>query len=531
MSKRPNILLLFSDQQRQDSIAAHGQTCLATPHMDRLVREGCRFRNAYTPNPVCVPARYNLLTGLTSRYHGYCDNGAHHLDIAIPTLPQLLSDHGYVTQAVGKMHFQPARRHHGFERMELMEECPAARRDDDYARYLAAQGLGEVMHIHGVRHLLYMSPQRSLIPDRHHGSTWVGERAADFIRQHPGDRPFFLWASWIAPHPPFDVSEEFADLYAGVDLPAPLARTWPGQPWRSAHVERWPSIPADRRPAFLRRMRELYHASIAQVDRAMGRVLAALDERGLSDDTVIIQTSDHGEMLGDLGLVQKEVPYEASVRIPLTIRYPRRFAAGSVREDFADLNDILPTALDAAGIRYPGGELPGASLFGEGRDRRHQYVEYGQASGRWVSLRDARYKLIHRYAGDVEELYDLQDDPCESRDLLAARDPAAEAVRARLRPILLERELRWGPRHYAGPGFFMNIAPYDPGLYANQTLPEFPRLDPGASAAGYWRRFEHELRQAVEREPLVDFSTFSPEVFARHGIPAEVAEGLRRCPR
>ncbi|MFH1706848.1 MAG: sulfatase-like hydrolase/transferase [Planctomycetota bacterium] len=191
---QPNILLLLTDQQRHDTVACvhNGATDLRTPGFDRLCAEGVRFDRAYTPNPVCIPARYNLLTGLPARYHGHADNNSTPLPDGIPCLPQILSNAGYLTHAVGKMHFRPMREHHGFHRMELMEETSPHRADDDYLRFLQANNC-RVMHQHGVRHLLYHQPQRSLVPEELHGSRWVADRAIEFLRSGTGGgRPFLL---------------------------------------------------------------------------------------------------------------------------------------------------------------------------------------------------------------------------------------------------------------------------------------------------------------------------------------------------
>jgi arylsulfatase len=454
--KKPNILLLITDQQRHDTIAcAHTGACdLRTPNFDRLAAGGLRFARAYSPNPVCIPARYNLLTGLTARFHGHADNGSAPLPGGIPCLPQILSEAGYLTHAVGKMHFQPMREHHGFHRMELMEETPRYRQDDDYLRHLQAVGC-RVLHQHGVRHLLYHQPQRSLVPEEHHGTRWVADRAIDFLERNAnGPRPFFLKASWIAPHPPENVPERLADCYVGARLPPRIPRV----EQRPGREDILPTARATRHlgdgmvegdAARLRRHQEHYHASLAFVDEQMGRVLDALDRLGVADETLVIATSDHGEMLGDLDCFQKSVPYEGASRIPLILRWPGRMAAGEVeRERFADLNDILPTCLGAACLPYPGHEtLPGSSLLdlSRGRDRTVQYVENGQGAKRWISWRDTRYKYVYAFYGGWEALFDLEHDPGEQCNLLVDGVPAElRPVRDRLFRQLVAHEERWG---------------------------------------------------------------------------------------
>ncbi len=402
MSKQPNILLITTDQQRYDTIAAMGYDYMYTPNLDRLVREGCSFPNAYSPNPVCMAARHNIITGLPARYHGFDDNyfddNPKVIPYDLPTFPQLLSDAGYDTIAVGKMHFQPYRRHNGITKLELMDEIPRHRQDDEYALYLKEHGYGDIQSIHGVRHLLYMLPQRSMLPEELHGSSWVSHRSIHHIKENAGKRPFFLWSSFIAPHPPFDVPDQWADLYKGKELPPLKVSTTP----LSALAEENKNIADYPTEAYLRRARELYFASISFVDYNIGKILQQLEDMGEYDNTLIIFTSDHGEMLGDYGTYQKFLPYDSSARVPLIVRYPEVFKGGEVDRRFVDLNDILPTVLDAAGVAYPNPAiLPGESVLKKSgfKDRTKQYVEHAHGSRRWASIRNGQYKYTYYYGG------------------------------------------------------------------------------------------------------------------------------------
>ena len=389
---KPNILLLMTDQQRFDTINAAGYDFMHTPNLDRLAQDGCLYRYAYTPDPICLAARHNVLTGLPARYHGFPDNVHSSVTLQdLPTLPRILSDSGYDTRAIGKMHFRPARRHNGFLNMELMEELPNTREEDEYATYLKHVGLGHIQNIHGVRNLLYRHPQRSLIPDEHHGTKWVADRSIDYIKSNNGRQPFFLWTSWIAPHPPFDVTDRFAELYKDADLPNPRVSKTPLAALTQENAMLG-DIPDAR---YLRRMREVYYAAISMVDEQVGRILDALEEIDQLENTLIIFTSDHGEFLGDYGLYQKWNPYACCARVPFIARYPKGFAPGTVVDDFVDLNDILPTVLDIAELEYPGDyPLPGESLFSQypQKDRSWQYVEYAENNRRWISIRNRTHK-------------------------------------------------------------------------------------------------------------------------------------------
>ncbi len=480
MPDRPNFLILFPDQQRHDTIAAAGFPHMKTPNLDRLAREGCLFDNAYSPNPVCVPARHYLMTGTTGRDHGYFHNiSAPIADEGIPTLPQILSDHGYTTCAVGKMHFLPPRRHHGFDEMHLMEELPHFREEDAYAEYLAAQGRGDVQNLHGVRPYVYHTPQRALVPWEHHGENWVGRRAVEFLKQN-GTRPFFLMCGWVKPHPPWDTPPDWEGRYAGRPLPEPWprARDFPYESEPSAWYGDFDP------PAKRRAVQEAYYTAISMIDHHVGRVLDHLDSTGLASNTLVVFTSDHGEMLYDRGFFQKQLPYESSVRVPFVARFPDRLPAGATDDRFVDLLDLAPTIWDAAGVALPAGPYPGESLLATAprRDREHVVAESGVGAGRWVMVRNRRHKLIHWFNGGHEELYDTVADPGEQHNLLAA-GPAPAGVVADLRTRLLAAEAERGPAGSVVDGVLQDhpakvIGPPGMGKYPLWAHRQFPTWGP-----------------------------------------------------
>jgi arylsulfatase len=523
---RPNVLLLMTDQQRFDTINAGGYDFMHTPNLDRLANEGCLYSHAYTPNPICLAARHNLITGLTARHHRFPDN-VHEVTTRadLPTLPRILSDNGYETHAIGKMHFLPARRHNGFDKMELMEELPNFREQDEYAMYLKEQGLGHVQNIHGVRNLLYMLPQRSLIPQEHHGTFWVGRRSADFIRTNNGRHPFFLWASWIAPHPPFDIIERFAGMYRDVDLPEPHISTTP----TAAITEENRTLGDLPTPEYVRRMREVYYAAISMVDESVGEVLNALEETGQLDNTIIIFTSDHGELLGDHGLYQKWQPYDSCARIPFIIRYPKNIAPGSACDDFVDLNDILPTVLDAVGLDYPGSiPLAGESLLTENpaRDRNWQYTEYAEGNRRWISIRSKAYKYNYYYGGGFDQLFDMQNDPHETTNLLAGDITAeAESAKNEHRQKLIEYEKELGLEGYIDGGDLKVGEPYQPFPQRNEAFPRYPLKLTDEDEKAQLNTLHDEILAAIAPEPLVKLSELDMKAWQEKlKIPQEIVD-------
>lgn len=472
MTRRPNILILLTDQQRFDTIAAAGFPHMITPNLDRLVREGCTFTRAYSPNPICVPARHYLLTGAPAHLHGYHQNAhAPIRDPRLPTLPRVFSENGYRTALIGKGHFYPPTEPHGYQEAHLMEELPRAAGEDAYLQFLAARGHGERRNIHGVRPVLYHEPQTALVAENELGPAWVGQRACEWIRANAGDQPFLLSCHWIKPHPPWNIPESKAGLYAGAELPEPI----PGR-----REPPFPTEPSDLygdhdSPGEKRKIREAYFTTITMVDEAVGEILRALEEKGILDDTLILFSSDHGEMLQDRGYYQKMLPFESSARVPFVIRYPARFTPGSTRDDLVDLMDVFPTCIDAAGIdfhnreenrpyRLFGGSLLPGSASPWKRDPDHQFCESLLGRNRWVMMRNRRFKYICFFGGGAEYLFDMERDPTEQHNLLADAEYPRE-VYADLKHRALEHEMERGPGGTVRDGTFVihpgNHPPFD----------------------------------------------------------------------
>jgi hypothetical protein len=260
------------------------------------------------------------------------------------------------------------------------------------------------------------------------------------------------------------------------------------------------------------------------VDRSVGDVLAYLDSAGLMDSTVIIFTSDHGEMLQDKGFYQKALPYESAARIPFVVRYPKRFAPGTRDSRFVDLLDILPTVLDLAGIdyRYKNAHsryrLAGDSMLTSAstrRDRTYQWCECGTRMGRWTCLRDNRYKYVYSYNGGIEQFYDLQDDPRELRNLAGTAGlPQADYRRLKAKCIELERD--WGPEgcvvdntliafpYTAAPEHHHEGSKYP--FWANHQFQVFQDMTPQERA----RRYVEEIRQATADYGPAFLATLAP---------------------
>lgn len=507
MDKKPNILLITTDQQRYDTIGAAGYEFMKTPNLDRLANEGCLYQYAFSPNPACIPARHNILTGLPSKDHGFDDNyfnNERQLPHDIPTFPEILSNAGYDTTAIGKMHFSPVRAHHGFNRMMLMEELPRFREDDDYALYLRDEGLGQFQSIHGVRHHLYMLPQQSFIPTKNHGSTWVADRTIEIMKENNGNRPFMIWTSFIQPHPPFDVPPEWSHLYDDVELPEYLESGTP----ISAIAEENRAIAEYPNEESRKRAVQLYYCAISYVDHQVGRILDELERLDQLDNTLIVFTSDHGEMLGENGTYQKFLPYDGSSRVPMIVRYPKCVQGGTKSTDFVDLNDLLPTFIDAADAVYPSNhKLPGESLLAmnESKKRDCQYVEHNKGNKRWVSLRDHSYKYNYYYSEGCEELFDMDKDNKEQHNLLHDKSDSFKSVRDRMRSRLIEYEQSWGLDGYVHDGDFICLEHYEPKPLKERNYPMHTKYLVGEDRH-VLLSVEDEMSLAVKDEPSVKLS-------------------------
>jgi arylsulfatase A-like enzyme len=369
--KRPNILILMCDQLRFDALGYAGHPVVRTPHLDRLAAQSLCFSEAITPTPICMAARFSFLTGRRMKETHVVENallpGAQPV---WPTLMTVLGESGYRTHGVGKFHFD--RRPFGFHDQELMEEAIDCLIDDDYTMHLQEQGV-RTRCPQGLRDLLYYQPQTSGVPEPHSQNRWVANRSVEFLRnqqRYRGDKPFMLWSSWIAPHPPFAPVEPCDDMYDPESVPMPV---YTDRPISTLPEPVWPHRGrldgAHRDPDRMRRIRSLYYGQISHMDDCIGQVLDELESSGMADNTIILFTTDHGDMLGDHGLSQKNVPYEPSVRIPMILRGPGKTTPGAESSDMVSLTDFFPSLLEELNLSHPDGlpPMPGANLAGRHR--------------------------------------------------------------------------------------------------------------------------------------------------------------------
>jgi arylsulfatase A-like enzyme len=492
-----NVLLITTDQQKATTIGAYGDPLGATPVLDRLAATGTRFTSCRTQNPFCQPARASILTGQYPSTHGVIRNGIDlPAEVSADSVATLFADAGFATAFVGKAHFAsyfpdfptgsvesvpdsalvPADwcgPYFGFVHADLVTDvhnirlAPHAGRWNwgfgpppmglHYARYLFRDGRAR-----GLERLRLMQPEAAgrtwdalqtwpnQLPEEDHHTTWIADRAIDWLRRV--ERPFFAWVSFPDPHHPFDPPRPWCDRYRAADmlevLPVAHPEEFEGKPdfhrfwttgFRGTEWEwtnpGWALFSREEQCTILAH----YYGMIAQLDHAVGRVLAALDEHGIADDTLVIFTADHGDYMGDHQMMLKApIHYESLIRVPLIVRGPG-FAPGEVATDPVGTIDIAPTALAACGLPVAAG-MQGRPLAD--RTREYALTEDDMLRGSFAfrTLTTRRYRMtVDQVVAERSELYDLADDPGELVNRWS--DAALRGVRGDLL-ALLERVMR-----------------------------------------------------------------------------------------
>lgn len=445
MPRRPNILLILGDQHRHDCLGIAGNRDVRTPHLDSVARDGVHYQNTFCPYPVCTPSRYSIFTGLYVHEHRGWSN---HCTPAPGTaaFPAMLRDAGYRTRAVGKMHFTPTYLDIGFSDMELAEQDGEGRWDDDYHRYLMERGLVDQLDLEDQRreyrqnapeeYWEHFGALRSDLPEEHHSTTWIGDRAVEAVEGWTGDANF-LTVSFIKPHHPFDPPAPWDGLYAPDDM-----RVLPG----------WTDEPLPRDLAFhggyfphgkltrkaIQRCAAYYYATITQMDHHIGRLLDALKAQGMYDDTLILYTTDHGEYLGYHHLLLKgNYMYDPLMRVPLIVKYPGAAQSKGLSGALVNLVDIAPTVLGQTEVA-PADAMKGIDLATAAAGRDCIFAECSRGNMRMACT--ATHKLIAADTDAAPLLFDLQADPFEIEN--RAEDSA-------LKPVLDDLSQRldaWRPR-------------------------------------------------------------------------------------
>ncbi|MBK1783516.1 sulfatase family protein [Prauserella cavernicola] len=458
-ASRPNIVLIITDQQRFDTIAALGHDHVDTPHLDRLVREGTAFTRTYVSAPSCSPSRASLFTGVYPHSLGVLRNE----ELWRHSWVESLSESGYHCVNVGKMHTHPWETPMGFHERTVVENKD---RDHPNVPFFHDQW-DKALWMLGER-----KPTRTTyreradygerlgafewtLPEDMHSDVFVSGHARWWLDTYPGDEPFFLQIGFPGPHPPYDPVARHLEPYQDRDVPLPVVSDddLAGQPRALKELREHHQAndhdaivhlasPTEEQSA---RQRRHYYANITMIDEQLGLLLEALERRGVLDDTVIMFTSDHGDCLGDHGHSQKWTMYDPSVRVPAIVWGPGRVAEGRRVDALTSMMDLGPTILELAGLEPPAwmeAESLMPALRGEPwQGRAYVFSEHARdmiltGTELMTMVRDERWKLVEFVDSDEGQLFDLDTDPDELRNLWDERDDEVTAAKSRLSRVL-----------------------------------------------------------------------------------------------
>lgn len=455
--KRPNIVFILTDQQRIDTIGALGNPHMETPHLDALVARGTAFTSMYVTAPSCAPSRASLFSGTYPHTNGVFRNDEPWRWCWV----QLLNEAGYRCVNVGKMHTMPIEGAFGFHERHVVENKDRDHPNlpfflDQWDKALWTRGVRKPSRISYRKRNDYADRLGAFTwepPEDLHPDVFVGDLACLWLDRYPGTEPFFLQVGLPGPHPPYDPTERYLDRYTDKELPKPIrdydldSQPTPLRQLRRHHQENDHDAvvqlaePTDEQ---MHRQRAHYYANCTMIDDQVGKIVEALERRGVLDETMIVFTSDHGDCLNDHGHSQKWTMYEQSVRVPAILAGPS--IPEDIRHDaLVSLFDLGPTILETGGITPPDWMEaeslrpwfdtkpdPRGCVFAEHSDDK--ILEQTQFM---TMIRKSRWKLVHFVDFDEGQLFDLETDPNEMTNLW--EDPNRTTVKR----DLIDDILRW----------------------------------------------------------------------------------------
>ncbi len=463
--RKPNILLLFSDQHKADVMGCAGHPFVKTPHLDRLATEGVRFTRAYCPDGICVPSRTSMFTGLYPSTTGviYNSDRPPYPDRLHP-LHSLLRANGYLTGCFGKRHFPRGLNETDWDMSATTINPRLDPSDSNYYDWVTQRGQydSHVRDFQGSHKADLMAHISNTSPENR-TTAYLADRSIEFLQKAGReDRPFFCWSSFIYPHQPYTPLKRWADLYDldKVELPGNLSEPVEHLPqrmreWRTRTTPPWDCGTAAQNHTIYRRYIAYYYALMSEVDHHIGRILSALKALNLDDNTIVIYASDHGDFVAAHGMVEKcavgHNVYEDTLRVPLIFHWPGKFEQDITCDGLTGLIDFYPTLLELTGISRPTGgyTLPGRSLApvltGKSIPDRPYLISENWSQ---VAVIDQRYKLGKwitpppKYASwnwgknHPGMLFDRKTDPLEVNNLIDK--PEMESVQNRLQQYLAE---------------------------------------------------------------------------------------------
>ena len=440
MAGQPNVLLLCTDHWPAALLGASGHPAIQTPTLDELARSGVRYTNAYAECPVCIPARRTLMTGTPPRTHGdRVFKETLPLPAHLPTLAQSFRNAGYQAYAVGKLHVYPQRNRIGFDDVLLDEE---GRQQygaiDDYELFLGDEGYAGQYFNHGMSNNEY-STRPWHLPEQTHPTNWATNQMCRVIKRRDPTRPNFWYLSYRHPHPPIVPLQSYLDLYRDIEIDRPTIALWSdGYDPLPYSLQGKFAVAQKYNETQIRLARRAFYALCTHIDHQIRVVIGTLREEGLLNDTIILFTADHGDMLGNHNMWAKRLFYESSANVPMILvgaAGDQRVGHHRVDERLVGWQDIMPTLLDLAGVPIPT-TVEGRSMVGE-QKRDWFYGEIDEGAHATRMIHDGRYKLVYYAAGNHRQLFDLQEDPDEMMDRV--RDPGYAEPLARLTGLLISQ--------------------------------------------------------------------------------------------
>jgi arylsulfatase len=434
---KPNVILIEVDQMRGDCIGAAGHPVVETPYLDTMARDGYLFNKAYTATASCIPARAAILTGMSQKSHGrvgYQDKVNWNYE---HTIASEFTTAGYHTQSVGKMHVYPTRNLCGFHNVVLHDGyfhyCRKSNisyeqhfnQCDDYLNWLKEKGLNIDLLDSGLDcNSWVVHPW--MYAEELHPTNWVTTQSIDFLRRRDPAKPFFLKMSYVRPHSPLDPPKAYYDQYINEDISDSPVGDWADAEDVEKNGQVMNTTKGIINKKALKRAKAAYYALITHIDHQIGRFLQSLSEYNCLNNSIILFTSDHGDLLGDHNLFRKTYPYQGSVRIPFIIYDPGKLLGdnrGRVISEIVELRDIMPTLLDIAGVNIPNtveGKSVRELITESGGNNWREYI-HGEHSGGPISnhyIVTEKDKYIWYSQAGQEQFFNLEDDPQELHNLI-----------------------------------------------------------------------------------------------------------------
>ncbi|MBF0277486.1 MAG: sulfatase-like hydrolase/transferase [SAR324 cluster bacterium] len=475
MANHPNIILIMTDQQRYDSIAASGYPYMKTPTLDRLHKEGSSFSNCFITGAACVPSRASLFSGFYPHSIGVMRNGIHWSKTWVGDL----KEKGYRCVNIGKMHVYPFDKPAGFDERYIVENkdrfLEAKNYFDEWDKALAANGLvkqqralyrkrSDYKHALGAFHWE--------LPERFHSDMFIGDMANWWLRSYPKTEPLFLQIGFVGPHPPYDPTPPYHEMYRDAKIPMPrmLPSDLEGQPralkvLRQHHADIdhdsivWSMNPS---PEQLKRLKEHYYANVTMIDAKIESIMQTLNELGYLDNSIVIFTTDHGDSLGDHGHIQKWNMYEEVVHVPLIFWSKDEKIPAQEVKGMCQLHDIGPTLFEMLGMDHS--QMEGRSLLPalqkkEWQPYSHVFCEEERDSimtdaKLQTMVRSEDWKFVHFLEETDGQVYDLKNDPAEEVNLW--QDALGKKIRQEAMEVLCEWHLQSNLQTQAARGSFID---------------------------------------------------------------------------